>query len=129
MFYSNNKVNKYFDACVYHIQYIRDPYTYTNYTSPINISHLHTGRDLLEKYKYEAGYFLKNKFYQSYRSQFGTVIPNTNDMPILNEKNEYCYLKNGHHFILSINISASLNMPMSEEYRSGILSLFIPDAI
>lgn len=128
MFY-NNTTNKYFDVCVYDMRYIRDPYTYTNHTSPINISYLHAGRDLLEKYKYEAGYFLKNKFYQSYHSQFGTEIPNTNDMPILNEDGEYCYLKNGHHLILSINISASLNMPISDEYRAGILSLFIPDNI
>lgn len=68
-------------------------------------------------------------FYQSYRAQVGNAIPSTNDMPILNENGEHCYIKNGRHVICSINISESLNMPISDEYRSGILSLFMPDSV
>lgn len=130
MFYSKNEYlscNKYFSSCILDFKLIKDPYTYSNCTVPINVSYLHSPRDFWEKYKYEKSYLCRNMFYQSYRTQVGNCIPNTNDMPILNENGEHCYIKNGRHIICSINVSASLNMPISNEYRSGILSLFVPE--
>lgn len=130
MFYSKSEYlscNKYFNSCVLDFKLVKDPYTYSSYTVPINVSYLHSSKDFWEKYKYEKSYLCRNMFYQSYRTQVGNAIPSTNDMPILNENGEHCYTKNGRHVICSINISESLNMPISDEYRSGILSLFMSD--
>lgn len=130
MFYSNIHschFNKYFDTCVLSINWINDPYTYSSWTHPINISYLHSPRDFWEKYKYEKNYLCRNKFYQSYHTQLGFSVPNTCDMPIKSEDGSHTMNKNGHHVFYSIDISTSLNFPISSEYRTGILDLLMPD--
>lgn len=52
MFYSKNEYlscNKYFSSCILDFKLIKDPYTYSNCTVPINVSYLHSPRDFWGK--------------------------------------------------------------------------------
>lgn len=50
-------------------------------------------------------------------------------MPIKNKDGFYTMNKNGHHVFYSIDISTSLNLPISSEYRTGILDLLMPEVV